>query len=263
MKLHFGRNIYGLGAIAFGIITLFWHNISALGDLTHPEILTYIAGTVELIAGLAIQWKKTTKFGALTLIVVYFIFTLFLMPPIIEMPLTYFNWGNFFEQFSVVLGGVIVLATTLQSHPVIASKLEKVAYRSYGICVISYSLYQLFYLSYTASLVPKWIPPNQMFWAVATSLAFALAAYAVISGRSALLAVKLLTITFICFGLLIWLPASFFNPYQLRYWVSNAQNLAVAGSAWVFADFLSQQNINTLRWSFGRIRLEQSGGLEQ
>ena len=44
------------------------------------------------------------------------------------------------------------------------------------------------------SISPKWIPPGQMFWAVTTTKAFALAAIALLSDHSALLASRLLTI---------------------------------------------------------------------
>lgn len=262
MKLHFGRNIYGLAAIAFGIITLVWHKVDSLGSISSSVILVYIIGLTEIAGGIAIQWQRTVKPGALALSTVYFIFSLYLLFQIIEMPLEYFNWGNFFEQLSIVLGGIIVFASTIQSG-IKRAYIEKAVYRCFGICVISYSLYQLFYLPYTASLVPKWIPPSQMFWAVATTIAFAAAAYAVITGRLALLASRLLTIMFISFGLLIWLPDSFITPYKFSYWVSNAQNLAVAGSVWIIADFLSQQNISTLRWPFGRMHIEHSEGFEQ
>ncbi|MCL5029925.1 MAG: hypothetical protein M1480_13010 [Bacteroidetes bacterium] len=262
MKLHFGRHIYGLGAIAFGVITLFWHQISALGNISHPGILIYFVGAVELIGGLAIQWQRTVRFGALTLIAVYFIFSLFLVPPIIEMPLVYGNWGNFFEEFSIVLGGVIVFASAIRNDLERAAKIKRAAYRCFGICVISYSLYQLFYLSYTADLVPKWIPPNQMFWAVTTTIAFALAAFAILSGRSAYLASRLLMSMLICFSLFVWLPASLIDPYELSNWVRNAETLAVAGSVWILADFLSQQKISPLRWPFGQVPATQRGESE-
>ncbi len=212
MNLHLGRHIYGLGAIAFGFITLFWHQIHTLGNISHSVILVYIVGVVELIGGLAIQWQRTLRLGALALIAVYFIFSLFLVPPIFEMPLAYYNWGNFFEEFSIVLGGVILFASTIPNNPERAAKIKRAAYICFCICVVSYSLYQLFYLSYTANLVPKWIPPNQMFWAVATTIAFAVAAFALISGRSALLASRLLTLMFICFSFLVWLPGSLVDP---------------------------------------------------
>lgn len=244
MKIHFGRHIYGFAAIAIGIITIVGHQINSLGNISHPEVLVCLVAAVEVIGGLAIQWPRTEKYGAITLSTVYFIFSLFLIPFIVSGPLEYDNWGNFFEEFSIVLGGTIAFASTIQSDQKKKTMIEKFAYRFFGICVISYALYQLFYLSYTADLVPKWMPPSQMFWAVITTIAFALAAFAIISGRSALLAARLLTVMLICFSLFVWVTASIIDMHELSNWFRNAQTLAVAGSVWIVADFLSQQKIN-------------------
>lgn len=104
--------------------------------------------------------------------------------------------------------------------------------------MISFTLEQLFYLKGTASFVPKWIPPGQMFWAVATTIAFALAAIALLSGLSALLASRLLTAMILGFGLLVWLPAPFTAPHQITSWAGNAQNTAILGAAWIVMDYL-------------------------
>ena len=250
MKLRLGHHIYGLSVIFFGILTLVWRQINSLGNISHPLILVYAAGIIELIGGLAIQWQRTVKFGALTIGVIFLIFSLFLIPPIFEMPLVYYTWGNFFEEFSIVLGSVFVFASTISHDPKRAIKIERAAYVCYGICVISYSVYQLFYLPYTAGLVPKWIPPGQMFWAVSTSIALALAAAAIFSGRQALLAARLLTTMFISFCLIVWLPKCITDPYSLTYWFSNDMTLAVAGAAWIVADFLSQPKFSSLKQPF-------------
>jgi hypothetical protein len=52
-----------------------------------------------------------------------------------------------------------------------------------------------------------------MFWAITTTIALALAAVALLSGRSNLVASRLLTAMLIGFGLLVWLPASFADPH--------------------------------------------------
>jgi uncharacterized membrane protein YphA (DoxX/SURF4 family) len=250
MKLRLGHHIYGLAVIFFGIITLIWHQINSLGNISHPVILVYVAGIIELIAGLAIQWQRTVRFGALTIGIIFLIFSLFLIPPIFEMPLVYYTWGNFFEELSIVLGSVFVFASTFSNDPKFGIKIERAAYVVYGICVISYSVYQLFYLPYTAGLVPKWIPPGQMFWAVSTSIAFALAAVAIFSGRQALLASGLLTTMFISFCLIVWLPKCISDPSSLTYWFSNDKTLAVAGTAWIVTDFLSQPKFSSLTLPF-------------
>jgi hypothetical protein len=61
-----------------------------------------------------------------------------------------------------------------------------------------------------------------MFWAIVTTIAFVLAAIALLSGRSALLAARLLTAMLIGFGLLVWLPAPFADPHKMINWAGNA-----------------------------------------
>ena len=85
-----------------------------------------------------------------------------------------------------------------------------------------------------------------MFWAIVTTIAFALAAIALLSGRSALLAARSTTVMLIGFGLLVWLPAPFADPHKMINWAGNAQNLAITGAAWIVADFLSQERSTSL-----------------
>jgi uncharacterized membrane protein YphA (DoxX/SURF4 family) len=253
MKLYAGRHVYGLAAIIFGVITLFWHDfnnwhqITVLGNTPHRELLAYIAGIIELLGGIAIQWNKTARLGSVILGTIYLIFAILWVPLIVETPLVYDRWGNFFEQFSQVSGALIVYSTSGVHNSERDAGIAKMGYIFFWICLISFTLEQLIYLSATASFVPKWIPPGQMFWAIATTIAFALAAIAMLSGRSVLLASRLLTAMIMAFGLLIWLPAPFADPHQLISWAGNAENLAIAGSAWIVADFLSRRKIAPVR----------------
>ena len=80
-----------------------------------------------------------------------------------------------------------------------------------------------------------------MFWAVVTTIAFALAAVALLSGHFALLAARLTTAMIVGFGLLVWLPAPFAEPHNLTSWAGNAENLAIAGAAWIVADYLGER----------------------
>ncbi len=247
MKFYLGSHIYGFGAIAFGVITLIWHTfnnwhqIQIFGHISHPEFFAYVAGTIELIGGITIQWRKTVRIGSILLGSVFLIFALLWVPLIVKTPLVYDRWGNFFEQFSLVSGALIVYATSGQGMSKRQAKIGQMGYLFFGICVISFTLEQLFYLSGTASYVPKWIPPGQMFWAITTTFAFALAAFAILSGRYDFLASQLLTVMIITFGLLIWIPALIIGAYQLINWAGNAENLSIAGAAWIVVDYLSQR----------------------
>jgi hypothetical protein len=167
-------------------------------------------------------------------------FALLWVPRISHDPLAYDGWGNFFEQFSLVSGALIVFAIFSAGDARRSARLARLGYYFFGLCVVSFTLEQLFYLQGTASFVPKWIPPSQMFWAIFTTVAFALAAIALFTGRSALLAARLLTLMIVLFGLLIWLPAPFRDPHQLINWAGNAQNTAIAGAAWIVTDYLTE-----------------------
>lgn len=246
-RIYWGRHVYGLAAVAFGIITLLWHGfntwqqIRALGNVSHREILVYIAAGIEIFGGLAIQWSRTARAGAVVLAALYFIFALMWVPFILAEPRVYDRWGNFFEQFSLVSGALIVYGLLGARNSEESGIATRIGYIGFGICVVSFTMEQLFYLSGTASFVPRWIPPGQMFWAVVTTIAFALAAIALLSGRWALLASRLLVLMLIGFQLLVWLPAPFADPHKLINWAGNVQNLAITGAAWIVSDFLSQK----------------------
>ncbi|MBO0910281.1 MAG: hypothetical protein J2P13_00700 [Acidobacteria bacterium] len=246
-KAYLGRHVYGAAAIAFGVISLVWHDfgapwqqIQALGNVPHREILVLIAAAVELFGGIAIQWPRTMRTGSLVLSGIFLIFAMLWVPRIIAEPLVYDRYGNFFEQLSIVSGGLIIYATGDGSDSEGTRRLAQMGYIFFGICVISFMLVHVFYMPDVVKFVPRWIPPGQRFWALATTLAFALAAVALLSGRSALLAARLLSAMIIGFGLLVWLPAPVADPHKLFSWAGNAQNLAIAGAAWIVADFLSQ-----------------------
>jgi hypothetical protein len=127
-RTYLGRQIYGLAAFLFGIITLVWHDL---------------------------LW----------------------VPHIVAEPRVFDRWGNFFEQFSLVSGALIVYGSFSQRNSQPPSTAARLGYIFFGICVVSFTLEQLVYLSGTVSFVPKWIPPGQMFWAIVT-IAFAFAAIA-------------------------------------------------------------------------------------
>ncbi|MGB9434255.1 MAG: hypothetical protein WBQ89_18565, partial [Candidatus Acidiferrum sp.] len=114
-------------------------------------------------------------------------------------------------------------------------------------CAASFTLEQAVYLGATAQLVPKWIPPSQMFWAVATTIAFAAAAMALVTNRMALVATRLLTMMIVSFGLLVWVPLVISDPHNHTNWSENAETFAIAGAAWILADLLGEYRGNDHR----------------
>jgi hypothetical protein len=230
-----GRHVFGVAALVSGLITLACHDYNEWPQL---RLIVYAAAAAEILGGAVIQFRRTAKTGASVLGAAYLVFVLLCVPGIVAKPQIYNSWGNFFEQFSLVIGAAIVYARLSSAWS--PETLHRTGRILLGICVASFTLEQAFYLRATATLVPKWIPPSQMFWAVTTTVLFALGAVALLANRMALLAARLLTAMVVGFGLLVWVPLIFSDPHSHTNWSENAETFAIAGAAWILADLLGE-----------------------
>ena len=234
-RSNLGRHLFGVAALAFGFITLSWHKYS---DWHLSRYIAYLVAAAEILGGVAIQFRRTAKAGAAVLGLVFVAFALVCVPGIVKAPRIYNSWGNFFEQFSLVAGAALVYARwSSAGSRETRNRLGRILL---GLCSVSFALEQTFYLAPTAGLVPKWIPPTQMFWAVATTVFFALAAVALLANRMALLAARLLTLMLALFGLLVWVPMLRSGPHSYTNWSETVETFAIAGATWILADLLSE-----------------------
>lgn len=245
MRIQPGRHVFGLAVILYGVITIAWRDFSVWQQISsleaHREALGYAAAVVAILGGLAIQWRRTARAGAIAVSILFLVFGLLGIPNIVAGPQVYNNWGNFFEQFSQAMGAFMVYAALARSDLESSSRIGRIGYLLFGICVVSFAAEQFVYLRATASLVPKWIPPGQMFWAIATTVAFALAAIALVANRITLMAARLLTAMLLSFNILVWLPICLGDPHKFFNWSENVETLSIAGAAWIVADYLSQE----------------------
>jgi hypothetical protein len=233
-----GRHVFGVAALAFGLITLAWHDYN---DWHLPRYIAYAAAAAQIFGGAAIQFRRTAKTGAVVLGAFYLVFALLCVPRIASTPRIYNSWGNFFEQFSLVTGAAIVYARLSSAWS--RETLNRIGRILLGICAASFTLEQAIYVNATANLVPKWLPPSQMFWAVTTTVLFALAAVTLLTNRMALLASRLLTMMLVIFGLLVWVPLVLSDPHSHTNWSENAETFAIAGTAWILADLLGEYRL--------------------
>jgi hypothetical protein len=233
LRSNLGRHVFGVAALASGFVTLAWHDYN---DWPQPRYVVYAAAAAQIFGGAAIQFRRTAKTGAVTLGAGYLVSVLLCVPSIVTTPKVYNSWGNFFEQFSLLTGAAIAYEGLSSAWS--RETLTRIGRILLGICTASFTLEQAFYLGATAGFVPKWIPPGQMFWAVATTVLFALAAVALLANRMTLLATRLLTIMIVSFGLLVWVPLVLSDPRNHTNWSEIAENFAIAGAIWILADLL-------------------------
>jgi hypothetical protein len=63
----------------------------------------------------------------------------------------------------------------------------------------------------------------------------------------ALLAIRLLTMMLVIFGLLVWVPLLLSDPHNHTNWSETAETFTIAGTAWILADLLGEYRLNDHR----------------
>jgi uncharacterized membrane protein YphA (DoxX/SURF4 family) len=239
-----GIFVYAAGAISLGLLGLTsgdfatsWQHVGS--NVPFRPLLAYLTALIELAAGLALLWRRTARAGALTLTLVYSVFTLVWIPTYTENLSNFDPLGNVFEEFSLVVAGVVLFAlfSPVGSR---VSRLEPNFARLYGFSAISFGVGHIYYMPGLLSWIPKWLPPSQMFWAYATTIGFFLAAVAILSGTMAPLASRLITAEIFAFEVLVWIPKLIAGPHDHFNWAGNAINVSLLGAAWVVSDSISQ-----------------------
>ena len=239
-----GRIVLGASAVLFGIIALMWHDADTWQALTKIWSLPFgtIVGAGLMIAqiagGTGLVFPRTARLASVILGAVYALFSLACIPGIIGAPRVYAEYGSFFEQFCLVCGALAVYAAT-EPNAARSARLGRAARLGLGLCAVSFTLAQIVYLRFTASLVPAWIPPSQMFWAIFTTIAFAFAAVAMLVNRQARLAIRLMALMLGLFGVFVWIPLLVAHPQAHGDWSEFALTLLITGATWTVADVRS------------------------
>lgn len=234
--------MFGSAALAFGVVALAWPGyydslqLAHLWNAGNGWAFASAASIAQVIGGAATWFRRTTVAGGLLLAAVYLSIAFLCIPAIVAEPRVYDRWGNFFEQFSLAIGAGLVYAQA--SPPGRRETFARAGRLVFGACTVSFCIEQAIHLDATASLVPKWLPPGQMAWAVATTVAFALAAVSLIANRSALLAIRLQTWMLVLFGIIVWLPLLFADPHAHGNQSETVETFAIAGTAWMLAELL-------------------------
>jgi len=240
----FGSRVYGLGVMALAMVCLAWGDFDPGQPVPRnfPDrlALAYAAAAFMLVAGAAVEWRRTVAWGAAALTAYYALVVVVLMNGRVVLA-HYSEFGAYSgvaEQLAIAAGGLITYANSAKIDPNIAARLTRLGQVAFGVCALLFGGAHFFYMNLTAPLVPKWLPPTQEFWAYATGVAHIAAGVAILTGVQARLAAILLTAMYASFTLFVHVPMLTAEPSRHMNWSENALNLALTGIAWVVADSL-------------------------
>ena len=86
-----------------------------------------------------------------------------------------------------------------------------------------------------------------MFWTILTTIAFALAAIAILVNRQTQLALRLLILMIELLGALVWIPHIVAQPKTLSNWNEIVLNYLITGAAWVVLEWTRFRNTSANR----------------
>jgi uncharacterized membrane protein len=244
--LALGWRVYGLGVMALALVALAMGNFDpgqpVPKDFPDRTALAYAAGAFMLVAGAAIQWRRTAPWGAAALTAYYTLIVVILMDgrTVLRHAAEFLAYSNTAGQVAIAAGALIVFAASARIDAALAARLTRAGQLVFGVCALLFGGAHFFYMNLTAPLVPSWLPPSQAFWGYATGVAHIAAGLAILTGVRARLAAILLTVMFASFTPLVHLPMLLADPANHGIWAENAANLAFTGVAWVVADSLAR-----------------------
>jgi uncharacterized membrane protein YphA (DoxX/SURF4 family) len=244
-RMAFGWRVYGLGVMAVGLAGLAFRDFDpgqpVPANFPARTALACAASAFMVVAAAAVEWRRTAAWGAAALTAYYALFVVILMNG--RLLLTdyaiFVTYENIAMQLAIAAAGLIVYATTARIDAALAARLTRLGRLAFGVCALVFGGAHFAYMSYTASLVPKWLPPGQVFWGYATGIGFVAAGVAILTGVQARLAAILMTAMLASFGLLVNEPMLLADRSIHMNWTESAVNLAVLGAAWVVADSLA------------------------
>lgn len=241
----YGRIVFGAAAVLFGVIALMWHDADTWQNLQHiwslpfGKVLGECLMAAQVVGGIGILYPRSSRVAAIILGIVYLCFSLACVPDIIAATNIYDKLGGSFFVYFSLFCAAIALGAAIEARAETVLAFGRLVRVGVGICAISFTLGQALLLRETAHLVPKWIPPNQMFWAILTTVAFALAAVAILMNRHARLAMRLMALMLGLFGVLVWIPHVVAHPHAHFNWSECALTFLVTGAVWTVSELKS------------------------
>lgn len=252
---NFGIYLYAAAAVYLGVVGLVWGDFATnwqrvTPDVPHRVALAYLAGGYELLAGVAMLWRRTARWGALALAGIYTVFWLLWVVHAVSAPQIADSWGNVFEELSAVIAGLAAFAWLSPADSPWAGRAVTIA-RMYGICCISFGATHFINFAGASGFVPKWIPPGGKFWAAATGIFFFAGAVSLLSGILMRPASRLLGVMVLGFEVLIWLPWLVLGPPPWLkvlvaegsvthfVWAANGIATAFGAAAWAVGDVIN------------------------
>ena len=227
--------LYAAGAILLGAVTIYFGDYAmqwqAVPAAAPHGALVYLSGALLIAGGVALLTRRWERAGALFLACFYgFWVVVFHFIKVAGNPGVLIEWNGIAEIGFITCGALALYASTGPRH---AELLRRWARLLAGTFALMFGAVHFHYADGTASFVPAWIPPSQLFWAYLTGAGYVAAGLALLSGVQARLAATLTAVMMACFVTLLHLPRVIDAPGLHVEWIMLAISSTLTGAAWL------------------------------
>ena len=232
MKKH--SALFALGTLLLGLVGIWFHEFALQWQAVPAGIpmrtpLAYASGALLVAGGAAILSGRYERAGALLLASFYGLWVVaFHLPNAIASFRHIGAWNAPAEITYLTMGAVALLSAHAgQMRRTLARTASLLA----GLSAVVFGCAHFNYIDFTATFVPAWIPPSQVFWAWATGAGHLAAGIGLVTGVQARLAATLHAVMMGSFVLLVHVPRVFGSPEKHEEWIMLAISSALTGSA--------------------------------
>jgi uncharacterized membrane protein len=225
---------YALGALLLGVLGLIagdfafqWQPVPE--DVPLRSALASVSAIAMAVAAVAAVLPRLAKGGRLLLAIFFGLWAVLLHGPRVAAQAgSVAEWLGLAESAAMSAGGVALLALSLRGD--LRRRLAFSTRIAFGLCLLVFGLSHFVYLSFTAQMVPAWLPWRTG-WAAATGAGHVLAGLAFLSNRGLKAAGPAITGMMGSFVVLLHIPRVLAEPASRMEWTMTSVALTLTGAA--------------------------------
>jgi uncharacterized membrane protein YphA (DoxX/SURF4 family) len=226
---------FGIGAILLGVAGIWFHDFAMQwqpvpADFPLRMQFAIVTGLLLILGGGETLSGKWAHGGAALLAGIYGLWVLILHVPLILIkPADLGTWNGVAEIVLMISGAIALYAGARGLRSRFATPVCVVT----GLCALVFGATHIKYVQFTATMVPAWIPPNQIFWAYATGIVHVVAGLSLLSGIRSQLGATVLAVMMGVFVILVHIPRVVASPGEQLEWIMLGVALSLSGAAWL------------------------------
>jgi uncharacterized membrane protein len=248
----FAIGLTGLGviALAYGGFAEEWQLVGAWVPDPARTGLACATGVVMALGGLGLLFERTATLSIRVLFPFLVSGFLLQLPAGLKAPLVEVNWESVGELATILSAGWVLFAarSALREGSSLAFAAGENGLRIgrilFGLALLPIGLSHFVYATYTATLVPAWLP-FRTGWVYLTGAGHTAAGLGALFGVVPRLAAAMEAGMLGVFTLLVWAPKIVTPPTSRATWTEFAVSWTMAAAAWVVADSIVTRRATT------------------